>query len=137
MSFFIFLFTFRAGALSADALFVQKLNRARKPSEIQKLKTEFEDLKVARRACRLQMQARVIPVACFEALKREESWGLAKNARSMRPKLDALCEEAARELRGSVASIDERAVSPACRVSLQAARRIEHYRSGDLVRDLN
>jgi hypothetical protein len=137
MAFLIFLFGLRAEAMSADAVFVRKLNRAHSTAEIRNLQTEFEDLKIARRACRLQMQSRWIPSACFEALHRESRWGLSSNAKELKAKLDSLCEEAARELRAPLGSVDERSLSVSCRESLRAARRIESYRNGELVRDLN
>lgn len=137
MGLLILIFTVRAEALSADSVFVQKLNRAHSPAEIRILQTEFEDLKVARRACRMQMQSRTIPSACFEALQRESRWGLATNTKELRVKLDSLCEEAALNFNGSLESIDERSLSSACKASLASARKIERYKGGELVRDLN
>lgn len=137
MGILIFLLTVRAEAMSADSVFVRKLNQARTPAQIHILQTEFEDLKVARRACRMQMQSHTIPSACFEALQRESRWGLATNTKALRSKLDSLCEEAAGNFTGTLESIDERPLSPACRASLASGRKIERYKSGELVRDLN
>ena len=137
MALLLLYFSLRAQATTADGVFWQKLNRARTPTEIRGLQIQFEDLRVARRACAIQMRSHAIPSACFEALARESKWGLAANAKTMLAKLNSICDEAALALREPLEIIDARGLSPECRKSVLKARQIDRYRRDELVQDLN
>ncbi len=125
-----------ASAVTADTIFVQKLARARGTAEIRALEREFEDLKVARRACRMQIDARIAPLTCYDALTRERKWNLIARPGPTRDQLDLLCVRAAHELR-LPSAYESDGLSATCKRALSRARRIVEYRAAGMVRDLN
>jgi hypothetical protein len=109
---------------SVDADYALSLARARRPADIRRATENFERLKVARAACRLQLRARSAPLACYEALALENP----RRRRELREKLDGLCAESAALLKVPRAEASESAVSPKCRKFLSEAREIRKYR---------
>jgi hypothetical protein len=109
---------------SVDADYGRSLARARRPEDIRRATADFERLKVAREACRLQLRARSAPLACYEALALENP----KRRRELLVKLDGLCAESAALLKVPRVSASESAVSPKCRKFLTEAREIRKYR---------
>lgn len=118
-----------ASGSTMDQLFLRKMNRARTPSEITLLKSEFDSLKVARRACKIQLREGDLPSACYEALKLEQNWGIPHSKHAVLTKLDQLCTESSRQLRVSAKMSEISALSPACRRNARAALNILDYRA--------
>lgn len=116
--FLFFISTAQAGMLKSD--YIKRLSHARSPNEVQQIKTQYEELQIANKACRLQIQLRQAPIACYESLQAE-----TKQA-AMRARLDNLCAEAAEKLR--VARHIPPSVSIRCRRDIAAAIKILNYR---------
>lgn len=117
-----------ASGLTADQVFMRKMNRARTSSEITRLKSELDSLKVARRACKIQLSAGDLPSACYEALNFEVDWDILRSARASLIKLDKLCAESSRRLRVSVKLSASPALSSSCRRDVRAALTVLNYR---------
>jgi hypothetical protein len=126
-------------AQTADDLLVSKINRAKSSARIAQIQKEWEELRIARKACRLQLQARDAPTECYSALENERRWGIshsARNWRTTRQKLDRLCEQAARELRIPKRTPEKaRIISSTCLKHMSAAREIQEYRSQSGTKD--
>lgn len=112
-----------------DQLFLRKMNHARTPSAINRIKSEFDSLKIARRACKIQLREGDLPSACYEALKLEQDWGVTHSRRAALTKLDQLCAESSRQLRVSAKLSETSALSPPCRRDTRAALSILDYRT--------
>lgn len=120
-----------AQATLLESELVKRMSRAKNKAEISRLQSDFEALKIARGACRIQLRAGAAPLACFESLEREISWGLHPNAakgRELRVKLENLCEKAAHELKIPREIPSDASVSLKCRAQLAEARRVLIYK---------
>lgn len=128
-AFSLLLFNSGVTAATLERLYVDRLAERRTGKEVHELRKEFEDLKIARAACRLQIRQNKVPEACYETLGLETRWGLHPSERSrakLRAELDEICRKAANELRVGRHSLN--AVSPACRREIAKAREIQEYR---------
>jgi hypothetical protein len=128
-----FLLIYMSGyAICADAGnidYAQRLLKAKSASEIQSLQRMHDELQVARRACKLQLQDKSAPLACYDSLNLEIKWGMHPNRgqqKILREKLDHLCAESAQHLR--IPRNFSSAVSPRCRLYLAEAHRVRLYR---------
>lgn len=115
--------------LAAAADYAQRLARAKSASEVRNLERSHEELQIARSACRLQLQNKTAPLACYESLQLEIRARLHPRRADqlrLREKLDQLCAEAARHLR--VPRQTPPYISGKCRAELQRAQRVMSYR---------
>jgi hypothetical protein len=109
--------------------YAERLSRAKSASEIRSLERLHEELQIARRACRLQLQNKIAPLACYESLQLEVRWGIhprkAEQFR-LRQKLDHLCTEAAQHLRAPRRTPSY--ISSRCREEIEQAQNVMSYR---------
>ncbi len=118
-----------APAFASNTGYIQRLSHARSAFEVQKIKSDFEELQITRKACRLQLQAKQAPLTCYASLRAEIQWGLhpqLSDQARLRDRLDDLCSEAAEKLR--VPRRLPEAVSAKCRSAVQNALKILAYR---------
>ncbi len=114
-------------ALTLDAAYVKRLSQAKSARQIRTLTKSYELLRESRKACRIQLRTKTIPLACFETLMLERHWKIGSGQTAeIKRKLDKACLE-------SQLQIDERAIipaetSPRCRAHVIEARRIQSYR---------
>ena len=116
-----------AFALKND--YIKRLSRAHSVKEVQQIQTQFEELQITNKACRLQMGSGQAPLACYESLKQEILWGLhprKAEQNRLRARLDELCAEAAEKLQVP-RQISEQ-VSSRCRLKVKTALEILAYR---------
>lgn len=120
-----------ATASTLDQNYVRNLTRARTPAAVAQATADFEDLKVARAACRIQVQRKHVPVACYETLNLEIRQGLRPDGldrRRILGRLDELCRDSAAALNVSDQTSSGARTSTVCRKSLAEARAIRNYR---------
>ncbi len=120
-------------ATSLEHDHVRRLARARTPAAVAKAVADFENLKVARAACRIQVREKRLPLACYEALNLEIRQGLRparpdSGRRGVLHRLDELCRETAAALTVPELPVSPHETSPACRKYLAEARSIRNYR---------
>lgn len=115
-----------AFSTSLDQLETRKITKAKSANEIERIRRLSEDIRVARLACRLQLQSRLIPSSCYRALALEEQFGLRPSA-GARQKLDRKCEQAARSA-GSILDLDSKGLSPICRAEVRKAKELLAYK---------
>lgn len=111
--------------------FVALLAQARSPQEIERIQSEFDELKIARTACKLQIQSETIPVACYDSLFLHERWRLSPSAElktSFVQQMDELCVERAARLAVHPSALSMPYISSKCREQLITAREIQSYR---------
>lgn len=121
----------QAVGATLDQDYVRRLTRVHSTAELERAKSEFEDLKVARTACRMQIYASQLPAACYESLDLEIRWGLhpaATDRRRILTRLDNLCEESAAALKIPRDSHILSKISLHCRLNIKRAREIQEYR---------
>lgn len=134
MRFLVLLILLPLGAAAETPGYTQRLSRARSAREITELRRQYEELKIARGACKLQLRSKSVPVACYETLTLEKKWGLhprAAGRENLRARLDEMCARAAHELRVTVPVEPGSPVSPACRKEIARALAIREYRDKD------
>jgi hypothetical protein len=126
---FIYIAGFAWPAFAGVADYAQRLSHARSAAEIRNLERLHEELQIARRACRVQLQNKTAPLACYESLQLEIRWGFhprkAEQFR-LREKLDRLCAEAAQHLRAPRRTPPY--ISAGCRENVERAQRVMSYR---------
>jgi hypothetical protein len=120
----------RAEALSTAAL--RKMAGAKTAGDIEKIRNAFDDLRILRMACDLQLKERSIPTACYQALELEQKWGLSSksHAARIRVRIDRRCADAARRFQG-LASPLSKDVSTKCRTSVARAKELKEYQQSD------
>jgi len=129
---FCFSLSTKAFAL-VEQEYAQRLSRSRSAAHIAQLKREFETLKVTRTACRLQLNQKQLPLACYEALAAEIRWGLHPGHETRRHlvlRLDELCRQAAHALNLAKNPVLPPDISAACRKEVAQAQLIQKYREG-------
>jgi hypothetical protein len=126
---FIYIVSVAFPAFGEATDYAQRLARAKSASEVRSLERLHEQLQIARRACRLQLQNKIAPVARYESLELEGRWGLhprkAEQFR-LREKLDRLCAEAAQHLRAPRRTPSH--ISARCREEIEQAQNVMSYR---------
>jgi hypothetical protein len=116
---------------ASDQDLVRALARARSSAELRRVTGLYEELKIARAACRLQLRAKSTPFACYESLQLEIRRGYHSSIserRHLTERLDKLCEDAAVGLIVPREPAADPILSPKCRKFLREARAIRNYR---------
>lgn len=113
-------------AAKLDREVSRRLATARTANEANQIMITAESIRVARLACRIQINEKRIPEACYQALKLEKNFGLFSRERTEQD-LDRRCEAASRRLR-KPSGIDSKWLSPACRDSLRRAEELLAYK---------
>lgn len=106
-----------------------KIAKAKSSRDIRTAQKAYEDLKVARLACQIQLRATKIPFSCYQTLELERKMGIysSKITRAqILQKLDAHCLKVASNLQ--VGDFPINTVSPTCRAKVALAQRIQRYR---------
>ncbi len=114
---------------SLESTYLQALSRAPDGSSVAQLLKAYEQLKVARTACKIQLRAATIPVACYQTLALETNLRLHKPPRERQAlllRLDSLCQQAALSL--AVQSATPPFVSKNCRQWMLRAGEVARYR---------
>lgn len=127
----IWLLTLSANAfpLSLESTYLQALSSARDSTSVEHLLRAYEQLKIARTACKIQLKATAVPVACYQTLALENNLKLHKSPRDQRAlvlQLDSLCQRATLSL--TIQPTAPTYVSIRCRQWLQRAGEIARYR---------
>lgn len=105
---------------------VERLSRARSGAEARAMLADFRDLRVARKACRIELRSRSIPTSCFEALRLERAWGVGQErAEHVRRRLDDHCRALSTLELGTVRS---EGLSGPCLTAARRARELRTYR---------
>lgn len=126
---FIYIVSVAFSAFGGTADYADRLSRAKSASEVRSLERLHEQLQIARRACRLQLQNKIAPLACYESLQLEVRWGLHPRKTEqfrLREKLDRLCAEAAQHLRAPRRTPSY--ISAHCREEVEQAQNVMSYR---------
>ena len=135
MIFLILILAAVPGAFALEAEYARQLLKAHSPNEITQLRADYNEIIIARAACRLQLQRKAVPVACFKAMNAEARWGLPGDSRKKRRRiehLNRLCRQASADLHGSpLPSKDLEEVSSDCLQNLDRARARRDYRDAD------
>jgi hypothetical protein len=134
------LLVLHAPCTSAETLESRALKavlQARTPTEAIRVQAWYEELKVTRTACRIQLRERIVPSACYAVLEQERKLGLssAAQARQQVGRLNSLCRSASARLQ--VPTFVPKGVPRACAHWVAEAVRINDYRREPLVRSLN
>ena len=108
--------TATAAARSLDDAYAHRLMRARTAREADSLRARYDDVRVARMRCALQLGRGLTPLACYDALAFERDWGVVTppEAARRRAELDHRCVRAAAGLRTPEGLRSLRHVSPRC-----------------------
>jgi hypothetical protein len=123
-----------AAALTLEGEYARRLERAHTAGEIDRLNATYDEIRVLRLACGVQLRAKRAPLSCYEALRLETEWALHGSGEraTLQHRLDERCRSAAQALRVPVAGDDSLpAVSAPCREEVRRARRIQAYRADD------
>lgn len=109
----------------------QELAHAKSASEVSRVVAAFEELKISRAACRIQLKQKKVPVACYESLSLEIKKGL--HPRSVKQtqllaRLDEICAESAQKFQIPRELPPTLAVSVKCRNHIAEALEIRRYR---------
>jgi hypothetical protein len=126
---FIYIVSVAFPALGGTVDYAERLSRAKSASEVRDLARFYEELQIARRACRLQLQNKIAPLACYESLQLEVRWGIHPRKTEqfrLREKLDRLCAEAAQHLRAPRRMPSY--ISARCREEIEQAQNVMSYR---------
>lgn len=118
-------------AFAGNTDYARRLLRAKSAREVGSLQKNHEEMQIAHRACKLQLNERSAPLACYDSLSLEIKSGLHPNPGhqlALRSKLDRLCAEAAKRLQ--VPRRIPASISASCRHSLAQADRVRKYREG-------
>lgn len=109
--------------------YAERLLKAKSANEIRSLQKIHEDHLIAHRACKLQLNEQSAPLACYDSLDLEIKMGMHRKLtqqRTLREKLDRLCDEAAQRLQ--IPRKFPSSISARCRISLVQADRVRKYR---------
>lgn len=120
-----------AGARTLDQDFARRLTRTRSVHEIEKLRRDFESLRIARAACRLQLRDLTLPTACYESLHLETAWGLhprSTERQNLRRKLDEICARISTDLKVHRDPGRDAFLSSECRKRVNEARAVLIYK---------
>jgi hypothetical protein len=108
---------------------LEQLTQARSARDVDNLKQYFEQMRIARKACQIQLREGSVPASCYHVLELERSLGLHSSkydrARLLQ-KLDDRCSEATSKL--AIGPVALAGLSPACRRKVTAAMAIQAYR---------
>ena len=124
-------------ALWAETLeshFLYSLSHARSSAEVERFQLAYEQLKVTRTACHIQLTEHSVPVACYESLSLEDRLSFHDSLRSREDRLrqlDALCRLAAQKLTLAVKDSPSLSLSKPCAKMIQEAREIRAYHDED------
>ncbi len=120
----------RADSLAEAA--VRRMDSAKNSSSVTKIQSAFDEIRIARLACQVQLKEKIIPYACYQALRLENGWNLHQDKNQLRQlqlRIDRRCASAAERMRG-LTSVDLRLVSSACRLNVKKARELSAYKNG-------
>jgi hypothetical protein len=115
--------------LSLESTYLRALSSARDSTSVEHLLRAYEQLKIARTACKIQLTATAVPVACYQTLALENNLKLHKSPRDQQAlvlHLDSLCQQATLSL--TIQPTAPTYVSNRCRQWLQRAGEIARYR---------
>jgi hypothetical protein len=136
--------TTNAHATDLESRYLLRLRHLHQAEQIERLGESYNQVRTLRLACRLQIHAHTVPLACYETLQAEAEWQLRPKsaAHQLQVELDERCRKAARGLHLPAAEADLKAASSFCRAQVREGRAIERYRQGEnstpeLVRTLN
>jgi hypothetical protein len=133
MLLYIVAFGSRAEPLNLEQEYLRKLNHSHSARSVDLLQSTFEQIRMLRLACHLQLESSLVPTSCFEVLHFEERWGLRSRRERERAvqDLDERCRKAAQGLRlpSSISSTSE--LTKSCLHYVEEARAIQAYRARD------
>jgi hypothetical protein len=120
-----------ATPLELEQEYVRKLNQSTSARDVEVLQSTFEQIRMLRLACRLQIQSRFVPTNCFEVLRLERRWGLRTRGETSRAEqdLNERCRKAAQGLRLPPLASSTTELSKICLRQVQEAREIQAYRA--------
>jgi hypothetical protein len=126
----LILYVSSARADDLEQIYVKRIAHARSAAEITQLETLHERTQIARRACRIQIEKELAPLACFESLDFETKWGLhtPKSRLDLTFALDRLCAQASAHLKIPPRIQVDKHLSPNCRRSVERAMEVRSYR---------
>jgi len=125
-----------SNAQTLSQTFAHKLSHARSENEIRSLSREYQELRLAREACRLQIETQEAPLSCYESLTREKKWQLITriDAEKLQQRLDQRCSFAASNLYiPNSESPGDQFLSLSCRRDVRRAQKHRRYRQGATV----
>lgn len=121
-----------SSAKSLNEAAVRRIDGAKDIAGVTKIQAAFEKIRIARMACEVQFKEKIIPYACYQALRLENEWKLHKDknySRQLTARIDRRCATAAEGMRGLTA-VDLRLLSPTCRQNVKKARELFEYKGG-------
>ncbi len=126
--------TLMAHANSLDHVLLRKIANAKGPHEVERIREAGDKIRITRLACRLQLERRLIPQACYEALSLEKAFGLHTDREQLAlqiHELDVRCFAAARD-RIPPADLRSTGLSIPCQNAIKKAVELGQYRAGDV-----
>ena len=120
-------------SVSPESAFVSRLVRARRPADVERVRGQFDHLRISRLSCDLQVARGIAPLQCYEVLATERAWRMISPAqfRRRRRRLDAACAAAAMNLRVPTAVVALGHVSADCVARVGEARLNLDYQRED------
>jgi hypothetical protein len=118
----------------ADQDVFRAVARAKSAAEVHRVLEDFEELKISRAACRLQIKKKQVPLACYESLFLEIKKGLHPRSIDrirLSARLDELCAESAQRFQMPREFPRSVAVSTQCRKYINDANDIRRYRENN------
>jgi|GEM_PF-5281343 len=120
-----------AKALSAEEQYARAISRARSPSEIGAAAKAFDEIRLARAACRIQLREQSAPLACYETLWLEVRNGLHSSPmerKQLISRLDQICAKASTALKIPRHLKFPLGISSTCQKDIRTAVEIQKYR---------
>jgi hypothetical protein len=122
----------RSGQAEAlSSLTLKKMIKAKNAQDLDQIVRGFDDLRILRMACDLQLKSKTVPASCYQALALEKKWGLSSPAKTaqMRERIDQRCAEAAEKFSG-LDGLDRSSLSSSCRLAVARAKELRQYWRG-------
>lgn len=123
-------FMIKADAETLDQAYLRKLDRARTAADIVKIRGAYQAIQIERRACRVQLDEKLLPKACYKTLHLERRFGMNPSPRVIMEtiaRLDERCRAVQRRTLQPEAG-DLSHLSPKCRVEVMKTRELARYR---------
>lgn len=135
MLFIFFTLALSADAQNLDSRYANQLMHAKNSSQVTNINRHYDQTRIARLACKLQLRQGEAPIKCFEALSLESRWGVSSLQSRVKAfeHLENLCLRAADRLHVPEKLRLGPEISKNCRLRVLEAQKLREYRRADSV----
>ena len=131
----VILFSSAIFASPVDQTFLKLLRTAKSAAQLDRIRTEHDQLQRDHRICRLQTSQKIVPSACYRWLRIQRAWQLLPEhqAEQMEQKFDGGCRSAVRDDLHSSENwlrVSPQELSVECARLVRRAVEIHRYRVG-------